>query len=342
LTAREITTEWARLTFGNDPKVVETIVAMQLSSWRTYENYTGPLGLQTLTAIVGDHYGVSVESSERNGWGQWHRADDKGVGMDRTAATGTGFIAQYRPEVARVYESVETCPDDLLLFMHHVPYTHVLHSGKTVIQFIYDSHYDGAAAVEQYVRDWRSLDGRVDETRFQHVLKRLEYQAGQAQVWRDAVSNWFHRASGIADAQGRVGNHPHRVEAEAMELEGYRVHDVIPWEGASGGKAVECAAERCAARYRFDGTAGWYTLRVQYFDQSNGESRFRVFVANQLMDEWVANDRLPTRRVDSSSSSRRTVGVVALRPGDEIRIEGVPEWAEVAALDYVEIIPADK
>ena len=80
---------------------------MQLSSWRTYENYTGPLGLQTLTDIVGNHYGAGVEASERNGWGQWHRADDKGVGMDRTVATGTGYIGQYRPAVAKMYESLE-------------------------------------------------------------------------------------------------------------------------------------------------------------------------------------------------------------------------------------------
>ena len=65
-----------------------------------FENYTGPLGLQTLTDIVGNHYGVSVEASERNGWGQWHRADENGVGMDRTVKTGTGFIGQYSTDVA--------------------------------------------------------------------------------------------------------------------------------------------------------------------------------------------------------------------------------------------------
>ena len=100
---------------------------MQLSSWRTYENYTGPLGLQTLTDIVGNHYGVAVEASERNGWGQWHRADDKGVGMDRTVATGTGYIGQYRHRGAEAVRIARTCPDDLLLFMHHVPYTYALH-----------------------------------------------------------------------------------------------------------------------------------------------------------------------------------------------------------------------
>src|SRR5262249_3023387 len=154
------------------------------------------------------------EASERNGWGQWHRADERGVGMDRTVATGTAFLGQYNPAVAKFYESLDTCPDDLILFMHHVPYTHVLHSGKTVIQFIYDSHYEGADAVTRYVREWKSLQGRVDDTRYEEVLAQLEYQAGQAVVWRDAVSNWFLRSSGIPDARGRVGLYTGRVEAE--------------------------------------------------------------------------------------------------------------------------------
>ncbi|MCS7314399.1 MAG: glucosiduronase, partial [Bryobacteraceae bacterium] len=240
LSSREIAEEWTRLTFGHDPTVVSTIVEMQLSSWRTYENYTGVLGMQTLTDIVGNHYGPAVEASERNGWGQWHRADEKGIGMNRTVATGTGFIGQYRPPVARIYESLETCPDDLLLWMHHVPYTHRLKSGKTVIQHIYDAHYEGWQTAENYVRQWRSLEGKIDEQRYREVLARLEYQAGHAKVWRDAVNTWFWRTSGIPDEKGRVGNWPNRIEAEAMQLEGYQVVDVKPWEAASGSKAVSC------------------------------------------------------------------------------------------------------
>jgi alpha-glucuronidase len=114
---------------------------MLMQSWPAYEHYTGPLGMQTLTDITGSHYGPNIESSENNGWGQWHRADHGGVGMDRSVATGTGFAGQYPPEVAKVYENVATTPDDLLLFFHHVPYSHKLHSGSTVIQYIYDSHY---------------------------------------------------------------------------------------------------------------------------------------------------------------------------------------------------------
>ena len=338
LTSSAIIDEWTHLTFGSDPDVVSTVNRIQSTSWRTYENYTGPLGLQTLTDIVGDHYGVAVEASERNGWGQWHRADEKGVGMDRTVATGTGFLGQYRPPVARLFESLETCPDELIVFMHHVPYTYRLHLGKTVIQYLYDSHYQGAAAVAAYVADWKALKGRVDDQRYTDVLEQLEYQAGQAIVWRDAVTRWFYRASGIEDTSGRVGRYPGRIEAESMELTGYEKQAVTPWEAASGDGAVVCRASACAVSKRFDGPSGWYTVNVQYFDLNDGISRFTLRVNDQPIDEWAAADRLPARKIDSSASCRRVISGVALRKGDTIRVEGIPAGREQAALDYIETI----
>lgn len=107
-------------------------------------------------------------------------ADEGGMGMDRTVATGTGFIGQYSPPVASLYESLATCPDNLLLFMHHVPYAHILHSGKTVIQHIYDSHYEGAAEAQTFSERWKTLHGKIDEAGYQAVLRKLEYQAGHA------------------------------------------------------------------------------------------------------------------------------------------------------------------
>ncbi len=340
LSAAAIADEWTRLTFSHDPLLVKTLTAMQLASWRNFENYTGPLGAQTLTDITGNHYGPAVEASERNGWGQWHRADEKGIGMNRTVATGTGFIGQFRPAVAKVYESIETCPDELILFMHHVPYTHVLKSGKTVIQHIYDTHYEGAAAAAGYVRQWKTLQGRVDEPRYLDVLAALEYQAGHAQVWRDAVNTWFLKTSGIADQKGRAGKFPGRYEAEAMELVSYVIADVKPWEAASGSKAVACgdAARVCSASLRFTEKPGWYDVSVRYFDQNDGVSRFRMFVNEQMIDEWIAADGIPTRRIDAHSSTRRLIRGVALRKGDVIRVEGTPDGGERAAMDYIEIV----
>jgi alpha-glucuronidase len=340
LSSKAIDDEWTKLTFGDDPKVLQVVSQIQLSSWRTFENYTGPLGLQTLTDITGNHYGVNVEASERNGWGQWHRADDKGVGMDRTVATGTGYAGQYRPEIARGFENLATTPDDIVLFFHHLPYTYVLHSGKTVIQSIYDSHYEGADAVEQYARDWKSLNGKIDPDRYQAILTQLEYQAGQAEVWRDAVSNWFMKASGIPDAKRRVGHYPGRIEAEAMTLDGYTVAAVTPAEDASGGKAVSCAAKSCSASFAYDGAAGTFDVRVEYFDQNSGAAHYRALVGDKLVGEWTADLRVPSARLDSTSSTRHTLAGVSLRPGDRIRIEGSPDARESAALDYVEIVAA--
>ncbi|HXU48981.1 MAG TPA: alpha-glucuronidase family glycosyl hydrolase [Candidatus Binatia bacterium] len=344
LSAREIIDEWARLTFGSDPPVAQTIDAMQLASWRAYEDYTGPLGLQTLTDITGSHYGPNVAASENNGWGQWHRADHEGVGMDRSVATGTAYVGQYSSEVQKQFETVAATPDDLLLFFHHVPYTHRLHSGKTVIQYIYDSHYTGAEEAAAFVREWKSLRGHVDDDRYAQILAQLEYQAGHAIVWRDSVCNYFMHISGIPDTQGRVGHYPNRIEAESMSLQGDSIIDVVPAENASGGKAVTCKATGnwCSATFTFKRPAGWYELDVEYFDQNNGAAKYRVLVGDQIVDEWSADDHFPSRKIGGDTSTRRRIPGLALRPGDRIRIEGLPGGEESAAFDYVELLAFSK
>lgn len=335
LSAAKIIDEWTKQTFNDDPLVIDTIDDLQLRSWRIYEDYTGPLGVGGLTNITGPHYGPGIESAERNGWGQWIRADAQGIGMDRTVATGTGYIGQYPPPVAAMYESLARCADDLLLFMHHVPYTYVLHSGKTVIQHVYDSHYYGAAQAAEYPELWRRLRGHIDQERFEAVLKKLEYQAGHAIVWRDAVCNWFYRESNIPDAKGRVGRYPNRIEAEDMQLTGYTVQDIAPWEDASDGKAIVCSSPTCSAELTFKGAPGWYDLGVEYFDQNNGDARFSVMDGDQLLDRWNADLMLPSAKLDADSSTRHTIRGVALRPGDRIRVIGVPNGGERAAIDYI-------
>jgi alpha-glucuronidase len=107
-----------------------------------------------------------------------------------------------------MYESLATTPDNLLLFFHHVPYNYKLHSGKTVIQHIYDSHYEGAEQADEFVAQWKSVAAHVDPERYADILARFEYQAEQAVVWRDAICDWIYRLSGIPDDKGRVGAKP--------------------------------------------------------------------------------------------------------------------------------------
>jgi alpha-glucuronidase len=127
------------------------------------------------------------------------------------------------------------------------------------------------------------------------------------------------------------------MEAESARLDGYKTIDVTPWEAASGGKAVECAGARCAATFMYTGAPGVFQIRVRYFDTNSGVSHFRALVGSRVLDEWTANDRVPTRKIDGSSSALHVIERTALRLGDEIRIEGTPDGGETAALDYIEI-----
>jgi alpha-glucuronidase len=154
------------------------------------------------------------------------------------------------------------------------------------------------------------------------------------------VAGWFFKASGIPDIRGRVGNYPGRLEAEESILGGYSIRPVTPPEGASGEKAVECTATSCTANFRYDGKTGRYDLTVRYFDVNSGVARYRARVEGVVVGEWVADDSVPTRRIDSSSSARQVIEDLALKPGDQIQIEGTPEGGETAALDYIEIRPA--
>jgi alpha-glucuronidase len=192
--------EWIDLTFGPAPR--EALRAIMDDSWLTYERYTAPLGIGFMVR-PGHHYGPDVDGYEYSPWGTYHFADRDGVGVDRTRATGTGFTGQYPPPWSEIYESLERCPDELLLFFHHVPYGHALHSGSTVIQHIYDTHFAGAERAAGMRREWSAVAGLVDPALHARVSELLDEQVRSAEEWRDQVNTYFFRKSGVPDAHGR-------------------------------------------------------------------------------------------------------------------------------------------
>ena len=201
--------EWMELTFTpsatGDPELLRrTLHAIMDGSWLTYEQYTAPLGVGFMVR-PGHHYGPDVDGYEYTPWGTYHFADRDGVGVDRTRASGTGFTGQYPEPWSQVYESLEQCPDEVLLFFHHVPYAHVLHSGSTVIQHIYDTHFSGVERVAEARLLWEKLGTAelVDPTTHARVTQRLDEQLRCAEEWRDQINAYFFRKSGIADTQGR-------------------------------------------------------------------------------------------------------------------------------------------
>ena len=197
----EIADEFIRMTISSVDDTVDTIKNILLPSRDIYEKYTCPLGIGWMVK-PNTHYGCSVDGYEYDRWGTYHRADHLGLGVDRTDK-GTGYALQYNEPNASIYNSAEKCPDELVLFFHHLPYTHVLHSGKTVIQHIYDSHFEGYEEAKQLAAKWETLKDKVDPEIFNNVSERFTRQLYNAREWCDQVNTYFHRISGIEDAKGR-------------------------------------------------------------------------------------------------------------------------------------------
>ncbi len=202
LAAEEIAEEWITQTFGADTRVHAAILKILMMSWPAYEKYTSPLGIGWMVK-PGSHYGPDVDGYEYDKWGTYHKADHKALGVDRTA-NGTGYCSQYNEPLASVYADVKTCPEELILFFHRLEYNYVLSSGKTVLQHIYDTHFEGAEEAAQFLAMWKELEGLVEKEAYFRVEDRLKHQAAHAREWRDVINSYFYRKTGIPDAHGRL------------------------------------------------------------------------------------------------------------------------------------------
>ena len=201
LSAEEIAEEWIKQTFSCNEKVISNIKEILMKSWPAYEKYTSPLGIGWMVN-PNHHFGPNVDGYEYDRWGTYHRADHYGMGVDRTR-NGTGYTTQYRKENAEMYENIETCPMELLLFFHYVNYDYILKNGKTLIQHIYDTHFEGVEDVEVMISKWRELEGAINNKVFNRTLERLEFQKNHAKEWRDIINSYFYRKSMIEDIYGR-------------------------------------------------------------------------------------------------------------------------------------------
>lgn len=193
LGSAQIADEWTRQTFSNDPRVTKSVGAMLLASREAVVNYSMPLGLHHLMAN-GHHQGPGpwFSGGSRPDWTStyYHRADAKGLGFDRTA-TGSRALAQYAPAVARRWSDPATCPDELLLWFHHLPWEYRMRSGQTLWDELCLRYQAGVDAVRGWQKSWDTLAGAVDEERFQQVQTLLRRQEHEARIWRDACTQYF-------------------------------------------------------------------------------------------------------------------------------------------------------
>lgn len=191
---------WCRLTYGFSAEQEQILTSVLLSSRRIYEKYTAPLGIGWMVTPH-DHYGPNPSGYEYDLWGTYHKADRNAVGIDRTH-TGTGYLDQYPEYFRKKYEDPETCPDLYLLFYHRLPYSFRMKDGRTLIQRIYDDHFEGYEETREMAETLSSLP--FPEPDASEIRDRMEKQLKNAREWCDIINTFFHRLSGVPDAHGRV------------------------------------------------------------------------------------------------------------------------------------------
>jgi alpha-glucuronidase len=195
LSAEAIADEWIRMTWSNDPRVLDAIKTMMLGSWEACINYMTPLGLHHMMREH-HHYGPDpgFNAAPRPDWNNvyYHRADAKGIGFDRSSA-GSNAVSQYHSPLREQFDDINTCSEKFLLWFHHVPWDHRLQSGRTLWEELRHRYDVGIAFVEQMRNLWQSLQARLDPERHAHVSRRLEQQLENARLWREVCIKYFGR-----------------------------------------------------------------------------------------------------------------------------------------------------
>lgn len=216
LSANDIADEWLRSTFSNNENFVKPTKKILLDSREAVVNYMTPLGLHHIMA-TGHHYGPGpwVSNLSRPEWNPvyYHKADSFGIGFDRTP-TGSNATSQYAPEVASKYNNLDTCPEEDLLWFHHVPWDYKLKNGETLWNGMALKYQEGVDQVETMVKTWNKMKPFVDEERFNAVKMLLKIQQKEAKWWRDACLLYFQQYSNMPLPKG--------VEQPTETLEYYK------------------------------------------------------------------------------------------------------------------------
>ena len=188
-----IADEWVKMTLTRNPRAVETITRLMLQSHEALVDYMTPLGLHHIM-WGGHHYGPAPwwNTEARPDWNPvyYHRADERGLGFDRTR-TGSNAVSQYHPPVRDRFSNLETCPEKLLLWFHHVPWDYRLRSGRTLWDELALRYQRGVDWVRAARKSWDALAGVIDAERHAEVAKKLAIQERDAVWWRDAVLLYF-------------------------------------------------------------------------------------------------------------------------------------------------------
>jgi alpha-glucuronidase len=197
LGSEDIAEDWVRMTWSNDEEVVDTIVELMMGSWEALVSYQTPLGIGHQFRSS-DHYGPKPdEFFIKDDWSPvyYNQADSAGLGYDRSA-TGSNFVAQYFPTLERRYGSLETVPENLMMWFHHVPWDHRMRSGRSFWDELVGRYQIGVQHVTWMRETWDSLAPHIDARRFAEVQAKLAAHEADAADWRDTSVGYWRQFSG--------------------------------------------------------------------------------------------------------------------------------------------------
>lgn len=198
LTAEEIAHEWLVQTYENqDEKFTKPVEMMMMTSREACVNYMMPLGLHHIFKFD-HHYGPEPDGFIASYPLEWcpvyyHKADAQGVGFDRSSK-GTDAVGQYPEPYRSLYDNIETCPEEYLLWFHHVPWTYKMKSGSTLWQELCMKYNMGVAMVEVYRDFWHTTAKQYmkgHEQEWQHTDSLLNVQLENAKEWRNTCLKYF-------------------------------------------------------------------------------------------------------------------------------------------------------
>ena len=195
LTSEAIAREWLEQTFTTDENFVFTMVTLMEGSREACVNYMMPLGLHHIFKFD-HHYGPEPDGFKADYPIEWcpvyyHKADKNGIGFDRSTQ-GSDAVSQYREPYASQYDKLETCPEELLLWFHHVPWDYKMKDGSTLWESMQYAYNSGVIYVEAMHNTWHTLMRHyIDDQRWREVDERLEIQEENAKEWRDVCLKYF-------------------------------------------------------------------------------------------------------------------------------------------------------
>ena len=194
LSPKDIAEEWLIQTFTNQPQFIAAMSQVMMDSREACVNYMMPLGLHHIFA-GNHHYGPEPWYSPRGVRADWtppyyHKADGIGLGFDRTLK-GSANVKQYTEELCRLYNDINTCPENLLTWFHHVPWDHRMKSGRTFWDELCHKYDDGVREARHFLVVWDAMQSYVDSQRFDEIQRKLRIQARDSEWWRDACLLYF-------------------------------------------------------------------------------------------------------------------------------------------------------